>query len=255
MIRTRWFVLGFILATATVAFAAWTNLTPMACVSSASTPSYTEGTANPCTMTLGGLIQVSLGNLISGENQGTSQATSWLAVRPQPFSTYQASNTFTPPATPTDLLTITGSATKTVKVWSIRLTTTNTAAGSQQFFVIKRSAVDTTGTPVAGTVVPLDSNNPAGTATVNHYTANPGALGTAVGTLNTVRIASPAAVPASFAGVVQDAGYELLPTMRNGFGVQPVTLRGIAEQLAVNFNGAALVSGQTHAYTIVWSEE
>ena len=111
------------------------------------------------------------------------------------------------------------------------------------------------GTSVAGTVFPLDSASAAGTGTVNHYTANPGALGTAVGTVNRVRIASPVAVPATFAGVVTDAGYELLPLIRNGTQVQPVTLRGIAEQLAVNFNGAALVAGQTHNYTIVWSEE
>ncbi len=167
---------------------------------------------------------------------------------------YVATNVWTPPATPTDLLTITGSATKIVKVWSIRLTTTNTAAGSQEFFLIKRSTVDTTGTAVAGTVFPLDSVSVAGTATVNHYTANPGALGTAVGTVNRVRVSSPAAVPAAFV-TNSDAGYELLPVIRNGMAVQPVVLRGIAEQLAVNFNAAALVAGQTHGYTIVWSEE
>jgi hypothetical protein len=225
------------------------------CLASATIPTYPEGASVPCTLKLDGGMGVHFLDLLAGENQAASQATSWMATRPQPFITYTATNSFTPPATPTDLVTITGSATKTVKVWSIRLTTTNTAAGSQEFFLIKRSTADTTGTPVAGTVFPLDSANAAGTATVNHYTANPGALGTAVGTVNRVRIASPAAVPASFAGVVTDAGYELLPVMRNGIGVQPITLRGIAEQLAVNFNGAALVAGQTHVYTIVWSEE
>jgi hypothetical protein len=196
-----------------------------------------------------------MGTCLSGESNciGTSP-TSYIFTRQQPFITYTATNSFTPPATPTDLVTITGSASKTVKVWSIRLTTTNTAAGSQEFFLIKRSTADTTGTPVAGTVFPLDSASAAGTATVNHYTANPGALGTAVGTVNRVRISSPAAVPAAFVTNI-DAGYELLPVMRNGITPQPITLRGIAEQLAVNFNGAALVAGQTHVYTIVWSEE
>src|SRR5258708_5658378 len=61
-------------------------------------------------------------------------------------ATYMASSTFTPAATPTDLVTIFGSATKTVRVWSFKITTTNTAAGSQQYALIKRSAVDTTGT-------------------------------------------------------------------------------------------------------------
>jgi len=36
---------------------------------------------------------------------------------------------------------------------------------------------------------------------------------------------------------------------------QPVTLRGIAQQLVLNFAGAALVAGQTHAYCVVWTEE
>jgi hypothetical protein len=197
---------------------------------------------------------VSLNTLFSGENQTSAQATSWLGVRPRAWATYMASGTFTPAATPTDIVTIAGSASKTIRVHSIRLTTTNTAAGSQQFSLIKRSTADTTGTFVAATAVPTDSGYAAATATVGHYTANPGALGTAVGTINTVRWASSAAVPASFAGVNEDAGQELIPTVRNGFLLPPITLRGTAENLAVNFGGAALVAGQTHAYTVVWSE-
>jgi hypothetical protein len=222
----------------------------------AATPTYLEGSANLFSLDLNGNIRFTQGTLQSCENQaGGVQANSWCATRPQPFITYTATNSWTPPATPTDLLTITGSASKTIKIWSCKICTTNTAAGSQEFFLIKRSTADTGGTVVAGTVFPLDSAAAAATATVAHYTANPGTLGTAIGTINRVRIASPAAVPASFAGVVIDACYELLPAMRNGIYVQPIVLRGIAEQLAVNFNGAALVAGQTHSYTIVWSEE
>lgn len=161
--------------------------------------------------------------------------------------TYAASATFTPAATATDMVTAVGSATKVVTVISLRLTTTNTAAGSQQILVIKRFAVDTTGTFVAGTAVPLDSSYGAATAVVGHYTANPGALGTAVGTINTIRLASPAAVPASFAGVVVRADFEMLPIDTATGRSFPVVLRGVAETLAINFAGAALV--------IVWTEE
>ena len=100
----------------------------------------------------------------------------------------------------------------------------------------------------------LDSNDAAATATVNHYTANP-TLGTTVGTINTVRLATPVAIPASFAGVVEDAGKELLPWNNNSILDKPVTLRGTSEQLVVNFAGAALVAGQTHAFRVVWIEE
>lgn len=169
--------------------------------------------------------------------------------------TYGCSGSFTPAATPTDLVTLTGSATTTIRVISLYLATQNTAAGSQIFLVIKRSTADTTGTFVTGTNVPLDSNDAAATAVCGHYTANPGALGTAVGTINTVRVASPVLVPATFAGVVQDSGYELLPWYDRTLIDKAVTLRGIAQQLAINFNGAALVAGQIHNYRIVWMEE
>jgi hypothetical protein len=177
------------------------------------------------------------------------------AVAAQSKATYFAANTFTPPATPTDMVTIFGSASKMVRVISFRITTTNTAAGSQQFFLIKRSAVNTTGTFVAGTAVPADSTDAGATATVGHYTANPGALGTAVGNVNIKRVASPVAVPATFAGVKEDAGVDLLDNMNNSLLDKPVMLSGVAQGLCLNFNGAALVAGQTHAYQIVWTEE
>ena len=72
----------------------------------------------------------------------------------QSKQTFMASSTFTPAATPTDLVIIEGSSTKTVRVVSLVITTTNTAAGSQQFFLVKRSTADTTGTLVAATASP-----------------------------------------------------------------------------------------------------
>lgn len=177
------------------------------------------------------------------------------AIAPQSKATYSASAAFTPPATPTDMVTIFGSATKTVRVHSFKITTNNTAAGSQTFLLIKRSAVNTTGTFVAGTAVPHDSANGAATAAVGHYTANAGGLGAAVGTLATVRRASPVLVPGSFAGVTEDAGFDLLANEPNSQLDQPITLRGVAEGLCLNFAGAALVAGQVHAYNITWTEE
>jgi hypothetical protein len=168
---------------------------------------------------------------------------------------YMASGTFTPPATPTDMVLITGSNTKTVRALAFYLATTNTAAGSQQFFLIKRSTANTGGTFVAATGVPLDSNNSAPTAVVGHYTANPATLGTAVGTIRNIRRASPVAVPATFAGVVEDAGFDFLNFGDNSLLDQPVTLRGLPQELCINFNGVALVAGQTHAWWALWTEE
>lgn len=176
------------------------------------------------------------------------------ALAMQTKTTFFASSTFTPAATPTDLIAIFGSATKTVRVLSMKITTTNTAAGSQQFALVRRSSANSGGTQVLATMVPADSADSATATLVGHYTANPTVGGT-VGTFNTKRVASPAAVPASFAGVMQDAGVELLDNVL-GLGLhKSVVLSGIAQGLVINFAGAALVAGQTHAYQIVWTEE
>ena len=168
--------------------------------------------------------------------------------------TYVAADSFTPAATPNDLVTIFGSATKTVRVISFKMGATNTAAGSQQYNVNKKSALPSGGVFVAATKIPLDSNSVAATATnVGHYTTDPTA-GASLGNINVVRVASPAPVPASFASVVDNVSFEMLPYDGSGL-VQPVTLRGIAQGIGINFNDAALVAGQTHVYCIIWVEE
>ncbi len=177
-------------------------------------------------------------------------------VSRQSKATFAMSGFFTPPATPTDMVTIFGSASKTVRIVAFRINTTNMAAGSQQFLLIKRSATNVGGTFVAGNAVPLDSNDGGATATFfGHYTANPTALGAAVGTINIVRAASPVAIPASFAGVREIAGQDMLNFTPNSQIDRLVTLRGTAQGLCLNFNGVALVAGQTHAYTVIWTEE
>jgi hypothetical protein len=174
----------------------------------------------------------------------------------QSKQTFSIASNFTPAATPTDLVIIEGSATKTLRIVSLAIATETTAAGSVEFFIIKRSAADTTGTFVsAGTPVPHDSANAAATANrVGHFTANPGALGAAVGTINRVRVGTSVLLPGAN-GDVSDHMKECLPFSNATLLDQPITLRGVAQTLAINFNGAALVAGQVHAYRVVWIEE
>ena len=173
---------------------------------------------------------------------------------PQSKATYVATGAYTPPATPTDMISINGSATRNVRVMSIFVTTTTTAAGSIELKLVKRSTADTGGAFSPATMIPLDSTDGAATANAGHWTTNP-TQGTAVGNTNIMRMATPVAVPASFAGIVEDAGKELLPWSGNSLLDKPITLRGVAQGLFVHFGGAALVAGQTHAYRIVWTEE
>jgi hypothetical protein len=172
----------------------------------------------------------------------------------QSKATYAAAGTFTPVATPTDLITIHGSATKNVRVVSVFVTTTTTSAGSIELKLVKRSTADSGAGFNPATAVPFDSADGAATANVGHWTTNP-TLGTAVGNTNIVRIATPVATPASFAGIVEDAGKELLPWYANSLLDKPIVLRGVAQALAVHFGGLSLVAGQTHAYRVVWIEE
>lgn len=148
-------------------------------------------------------------------------------------------------ATPTDVFTITGSATKTIRVTSLRFTV-STTAGSGILInasLVKRSTADTGGTSTTATAVPYDSNNAAGTAVVRGYTANP-TLGTAVGPIRAIRYAAtPASVPN------QEAFFE--------FGTRPaqaVVLRGTSEQLCLNF-GSTTITGDIVDVSIEWTEE
>ncbi len=176
-------------------------------------------------------------------------------VSPQSKATYAAAATFTPPATPSDLITISGSATKNVRVMSIFFTTTTTAAGSIQLFLAKRSSNTTGGAFVAIPGVPFDSLDAAATANVGHWITSVPTEGTLVGNTNIIRLATPVAIPVTWAGIVEDAGKELLPWMSNSLLDKPITLRGVTQVLAVHFSRQALVPGQTHAWRVVWIED
>lgn len=159
---------------------------------------------------------------------------------------YQATvNALTPPATPTDMVTITGSATRTVRIISWEISTIQNTAGINTYFLVKRSSANTGGTSAAVTAIPLDANDAAATATVRSYTANP-TLGGTVGSIRATRLLSPAAATAQFGAWVWS-----FDTLNS----KPVVLRGTAQVLALNFNGAALPAGLSVSCSINWTEE
>jgi hypothetical protein len=157
----------------------------------------------------------------------------------------------TPPATPTDVFTIAGSGTKTVKVFRMWISTLQTTAGVNSWFILRRSSADTSGTPATTNAIPNDANDASATASVQQWTANP-TLGTLVNTTGTVwagRVNSPAAGTAGIGGnLVTEVDFTTL------FG-RPLILRGTAQQLAFNFAGAALPSGMTFLAGVSWTEE
>jgi hypothetical protein len=147
-------------------------------------------------------------------------------------------------ATATDFVTITGSASKTVKVTRIKISTTQTTAGLNEIVLLKRSTANTAGTSAAMTAVPYDANNAAATATCLSYTANP-TTGTLVANMDIPKIPAPAPATGAPIEYVWDFTKEF---------VQPPVLRGTAQVLALNFNGAAIPTGLVVNATIEWVE-
>lgn len=170
-------------------------------------------------------------------------------VLPGSARSYSGSSVaFSPPATPTDLFYIAGAAGVIVKIWKLWFSTVQTTAGVNSLFLVKRSTANSGGTPVATTKIPLDSNDAAAQATVQHYTANP-TPGTAIGNIWSGKVNSPAPGTAGIGGLV---GVEL--DFSALFG-KPVTLRSAAEGLALSFDGAVLPTGLSVISGVRWSEE
>ena len=162
-----------------------------------------------------------------------------------PSTTYSASvSGLVPAALATDIFTITGTATKTVRITRIVVNGVQTTAGQVSISIVKRSTADTAGTSTAPTRIPYDSTSAAATATVLAYTANP-TLGTTVGSITNSRLFVPGAATTSDA--------QGLEVKSGDLGQQFITLRGVAEVIAVNFNGVTIAGGAVNV-TVEWTE-
>jgi hypothetical protein len=150
---------------------------------------------------------------------------------------------FTPVATPTDFWQIVGSATKTVRVLRIAISGIATAAISVDVQMFRRSAASTGGTPTPPTIASHDANDSSATAVVNTFAANP-ALGASAGVLRAQKLNLGATGAAG--QIVWDF------TTRNSKGL---VLRGIAQQLSLNWNGAAVPAGTLLDIDVEFSEE
>lgn len=147
-------------------------------------------------------------------------------------------------ATATDIFTISGSGTRTIRVTKISIDGLAAAGGNVTFNLIKRSATNTGGTSTTLTAVPHDSANAAGTATIRAYTANPTGLGTAVGTVRSNR--------AFISGVTTTASTEDVE-MFGDLG-QGIVLRGTGEFLCMNQGGVTITTPALNIW-VEWTEE
>lgn len=182
------------------------------------------------------------GNTLTINSDGSLNAAPTGGVR----ASYSASTTgLVVAAAATDVFTITGSATKTIRITSVQFGVSTTAGSGilTNVLLIKRSTVNSAGTSTTSVNVPHDSSDAAGTASVKAYTANP-TLGTAVGTMRAVRyVVKAIAIP------IDDISVD--------FGIRPskaVVLRGTSESLCVNLNGIT-ITGPVAGISVEWTEE
>ena len=159
---------------------------------------------------------------------------------------YSAFSSFTAVASATDVFTVTGSATKTVKIRSVRVSGTNTGNTNALVLIVKRSTANTGGTSSNLTEVPHDSTSAAATATALSYTANP-TTGSLVGNICGGLLFLPL-LASSNIGMSHEFIFGI-------DGYQPIVLRGTSEVFAVNLNGVALGGTTVLNIRVTWTEE
>ena len=151
-----------------------------------------------------------------------------------------------PAATPTDIFTLTGSATKTIVITKVFMQGVQTAAGSHDMIFLLRSAANTGGTSTTITGVPLDSNDAGATATCRAYTANPSGLGTLIGNFWVLTLLLRASGTATINVSYQQQFSDL--------GDQGITLRGTSQVFAINGGSASFGAGAQINFCIEWLE-
>lgn len=156
---------------------------------------------------------------------------------------------YTAYATPTDLLTISGSASKVIRINNMVFRCQETTGALRKLFFVKRTAANTGGTATNPSAIKLDTNNAAATAVLALYSAAPAGLGAgttlAVAPLVTTALT---AAPAIFSMGSHISAASAITT------TTPVVLRGATEFLCANWNGNAWGSGQIAQWEISWTE-
>ena len=157
--------------------------------------------------------------------------------------TYSATANITLAANPTDVFSFFGNASSTIQITKIRVTGIQTVTGSVDMQLIRRSAVNTGGTVTNFSAALHEVGDTANASVPILYTANPSALGTALGTIR--RWYQPIGTQAS--------GLQGEYTLEFGENGKPIVLSGIAQGLCLNLNAAAVAGGVLNV-SIEWIE-
>jgi hypothetical protein len=144
----------------------------------------------------------------------------------------------------TDIFTITGSATKLIRVLQVLISGYRSVSSAIPIRLDKRSTANTGGTPLTVTSCPHDSNDPSATALVQAYSTNP-TTGVLVAVIRSQEMFLN--TQATGQSDVIDWEFGLLPG-------KAIVLRGTSQVLAVNLGGLTITGG-TFDFFITWTEE
>ncbi len=179
-------------------------------------------------------MTLSISNVMVSDGYRATYVASWAA--------------FAPVATPTYILSLTGSSTKTLRLLRMGISATQTTAGIINIQVNKLSSALTGGTPVAPTgIIPFDSTSPAASGVPKTWTANPTGGGALVGAIRNVRLTVPA--PA-VAGAAQN---QYIFDFTANYS-QNVYIRGTAEVVGLSLLSVTLTGGSVACW-VEWTEE
>lgn len=152
----------------------------------------------------------------------------------------------TPAAATQDLLTLTGSSTRTIRITKIVVGGIANTAGQLNPQIVRRSTPNQAGTSTVQTAATRDTTNGGVAAVATLYTANPTTLGTFIATLDTCRLF----LQTSIGGAPDVCAFT--------YGVnndQLTVLRGSSDILAINFGGGTVPAGGLIDIDIEWTED
>lgn len=191
------------------------------------------------------------GGAVTTDGSSNDSAPARIESTPGSKATYTYTISATAPyATPTDWVVLRGSATKLLKVMHIEYSGVATAATAGNIILIKKHTVaNTAGTSTTPAFIKHDSNDGAGTGVILLYSVAPTIDGTAA-IWKTVRLTYGLVAAAAGTWAQDRYVYDY-----NDEPYEPMTLRGVAQELAFNFNSVAIPAGGVYDLSVTWTEE
>lgn len=147
-------------------------------------------------------------------------------------------------ATPQDILTIQGSATKLIRLKSIVVNALSASTGAYPLQIVRRSVANTGGTNTVVTAFQHDIGDPAAQAVVRQWTVNPTGLGAQVGGAHLGRVVGATA-----------SNLDRMVFQYSWQNDKAIVINGATDFIALNMNGAALAASTTVDIDLLWTEE